>query len=68
MKRCGLSVSPTPPVNKCEMIRTEWLKPDRLNDREHLKQAEAIFAEIGAEFDLQETRSHLALVDGFDSD
>jgi hypothetical protein len=28
----------------------------RLNDREHLKQAEAIFAEIGADFDLAEAR------------
>jgi hypothetical protein len=28
----------------------------RLSDDEHLKQAEAIFAEIGAEFDLAETR------------
>ena len=28
----------------------------RLSDHEHLKQAEAIFAEIGAEFDLGETR------------
>ncbi len=28
----------------------------RLNDHDHLKQAEAIFADIGAEFDLAETR------------
>jgi len=28
----------------------------RLNDHEHLKQAEAIFAQIGAEFDLSQTR------------
>ena len=28
----------------------------RLNDRKHLKNAEAIFAEIGAEWDLAETR------------
>jgi hypothetical protein len=28
----------------------------RLNDREHLQQAETIFAEIGAKFDLAETR------------
>jgi tetratricopeptide (TPR) repeat protein len=32
----------------------------RLNDREHLRQAEAVFAEIGAEFDLTETRKLLA--------
>jgi hypothetical protein len=31
----------------------------RLNDREHLKQAAAIFADIGAEFDLAETRRFL---------
>jgi tetratricopeptide (TPR) repeat protein len=31
----------------------------RLNDREHLEKAEAIFAEIGAEFDLAETRKLL---------
>jgi tetratricopeptide (TPR) repeat protein len=31
----------------------------RLNDREQLKQAEAIFAEIGAEFDLAQTRDVL---------
>ena len=28
----------------------------RLNDREHLDKAEAIFAEIGAKWDLAETR------------
>ena len=31
----------------------------RLNGREHLQKAEAIFAEIGAEFDLAETRKYL---------
>jgi tetratricopeptide (TPR) repeat protein len=31
----------------------------RLNDHEHLKQAEAIFADIGAEWDLAETRRFL---------
>lgn len=31
----------------------------RLKDRDHLKQAEAIFAEIGAEFDLAQTRDVL---------
>jgi class 3 adenylate cyclase/tetratricopeptide (TPR) repeat protein len=34
----------------------------RLNDREHLLKAEAIFAEIGAEFDLAEARRHLERV------
>jgi hypothetical protein len=31
----------------------------RLNECEHLKQAEAIFAEIGAEWNLEEARSLL---------
>ena len=31
----------------------------RLDDRQHLKDAETIFAEIGADFDLGETRKFL---------
>ena len=31
----------------------------RLNDRAHLQKAEAIFAEIGAEWDLEQARKYL---------
>jgi hypothetical protein len=32
-----------------------------LNDRDHLQEAEAIFAKIGAEWDLEQTRRYLRL-------
>ena len=42
-----------------ELAMTRLEMGTRLNDREHLQQAEAIFAGIGAEFDLAQTRELL---------
>jgi hypothetical protein len=44
---------------RCDLGVTHLEMGRRLKDREHLKHAEAIFAEIGAEFDLAETRDVL---------
>jgi hypothetical protein len=42
-----------------ELGMTHLEMGQRLKDRNHLKKAEAIFAEIGAEFDLSQTRKLL---------
>ena len=44
---------------RCDLGVTHLEVGRRLKDREHLEHAEAIFAEIGAEFDLAETRDML---------
>ena len=44
---------------RCDLGVTHLEAGRRLKDREHLKHVEAIFAEIGAEFDLAETRDML---------
>jgi hypothetical protein len=46
-----------------ELGMTHLEMGQRLKDRGHLEQAEKIFADIGAEFDLAQTRKLLKLYD-----